>query len=371
MKIRSLQLRQLQIPFRASFKHRSADRKATQSILVLAETDRGALGMGEGCPREYVTFESIGFSLEFLSGIREEMASAAATFHDLERWVLQHELEIDQHPAAWCAMELALLDALSKDREQSIEKTISTPELAGTFQYTAVLGISPLDIFRSQLQQYAAIGFTEFKLKITGDPDIDDEKVRLISGAIPTARVRLDANNLWQSPEEIPAYLDRLTLQPSALEEPLQPGNYQGLFEIARTHRIPIILDESFLNQRHFACLADAPPGLVRINLRVSKMGGLLRSLDIARQANFRNIPIIVGAQVGETSILTRAALTVANACRGNLLAQEGAFGTFLLESDIVEPPLMFGAGGKMRPEKNLDPRRFGLQMNYTLDALY
>jgi len=28
------------------------------------------------------------------------------------------------------------------------------------------------------------------------------------------------------------------------------------------------------------------------------------------------------------------------------LVAQEGAFGTHLLEHDVVEPPLMFGAGG-------------------------
>ena len=28
------------------------------------------------------------------------------------------------------------------------------------------------------------------------------------------------------------------------------------------------------------------------------------------------------------------------------LVAQEGAFGTFLLEHDVCDPPLMFGAGG-------------------------
>jgi len=41
-------------------------------------------------------------------------------------------------------------------------------------------------------------------------------------------------------------------------------------------------------------------------------MGGILRSLAIAEQAKQIGIPIIIGAQVGETSILTRAALTLA-----------------------------------------------------------
>ena len=49
---------------------------------------------------------------------------------------------------------------------------------------------------------------------------------------------------------------------------------------------------------------------------------------------------------MGETSILTRAALTVANCARDILIAQEGAFGTHLLRRDITDPPIMFGEGG-------------------------
>ena len=75
-------------------------------------------------------------------------------------------------------------------------------------------------------------------------------------------------------------------------------------------------------------------------------MGGLLRSLDVVQAARTAGIGVIVGAQVGETSLLTRVALTVAQAAGPSLVAQEGAFGTFLLERDICDPPLMFGAGG-------------------------
>ena len=79
-------------------------------------------------------------------------------------------------------------------------------------------------------------------------------------------------------------------------------------------------------------------------------MGGILRSLAMAEEAKARGIPIIIGAQVGETSILTRTALTVANQYRDILLAQEGAFGTYLLEHDITDTPLMFGKGGMLDP---------------------
>jgi L-alanine-DL-glutamate epimerase-like enolase superfamily enzyme len=84
----------------------------------------------------------------------------------------------------------------------------------------------------------------------------------------------------------------------------------------------------------------QADPQSWIINIRISKMGGILRSLAIAEEARAMGFPIIIGAQVGETSILTRAALTLANHYRDILLAQEGAFGTYLLERDIADSTL-------------------------------
>jgi L-alanine-DL-glutamate epimerase-like enolase superfamily enzyme len=100
------------------------------------------------------------------------------------------------------------------------------------------------------------------------------------------------------------------------------------------------------------------------INVRVSKMGGLIRSLAIVEGARARGVPVVIGAQVGETSVLTRAALTVAQAAGEALMAQEGAFGTRLLERDAVEPCLMFGAGGVLRPRDypTLAGAGFGLE---------
>jgi L-alanine-DL-glutamate epimerase-like enolase superfamily enzyme len=89
-----------------------------------------------------------------------------------------------------------------------------------------------------------------------------------------------------------------------------------------------------------------SPPDTWIVNLRVSKMGGLVRSLEFLEAARAARVRVIVGAQVGETSLLTRAGLTVARAAEGILEAQEGAFGTWLLERDVCDPPLMFGEGG-------------------------
>ena len=81
-------------------------------------------------------------------------------------------------------------------------------------------------------------------------------------------------------------------------------------------------------------------------------MGGLLRSLAIVDKAINNGVPMIVGSQVGETSLLTRAGLLVAQAAKECLQAQEGAFGTYLLQYDICKPSLMFGRGGMLEPAK-------------------
>ena len=75
-------------------------------------------------------------------------------------------------------------------------------------------------------------------------------------------------------------------------------------------------------------------------------MGGILRSKNIAEQARDYGIKIIIGSQVGETSLLTRAALTLANYVKDLVIAQEGAFGNLLLKNDICESPIMFGMNG-------------------------
>ncbi len=69
---------------------------------------------------------------------------------------------------------------------------------------------------------------------------------------------------------------------------------------------------------------------------------------------------MIVGAHVGETGILTRAALTLAQGAGDALIAQEGAFGTHLLSRDLCEPPLMFGDGDVLTVEDALDPAALG-----------
>lgn len=369
MKLDELTINRLEIPFKISFSHASATRNITDSVIVVARSENHT-GYGESCPRSYVTgesFESVsGFFNKHKLSIRESITDAIT----LKEWSDAHVDAIDENPSAWCAIELALLDLLARNNDCTVEGLLGLAELSGAFKYTAVMGDSSMESFEKLLEQYHAMGFTDFKLKLSGKLAHDKNKCDVLAEQVSNARIRLDANNLWQSAGDAIAYVQNLGFDFFALEEPLKVNDYGGLALIAEELGLKVILDESFIRYQQFEYILNKPSDWI-INIRISKMGGLQRSIAIAEQARKANISCIVGAQVGETSLLTRAALTLVNDFRELILAQEGACGTYLLEHDVFYPALMFGKGGQIIQDQliKLDSFGFGLKSTGAVDS--
>ena len=334
----------LVIPFTTRFKHASAERSETSSVLVTAQTSDGVVGIGEGCPRDYVTGETVASSLAFLESHRDTLLAVDAV-SSLRDWIRAHQTAVDRHPAAFCAVELALLDALGRANGMPLEAVVGLPPLTGAFRFSAVLGDMSPEAFAQMAARYRALSMHDVKVKLSGDLARDRAKLASLGSGV---RVRVDANNLWTDPDGAATFLRGLECPLFAVEEPLAPaGRIDDLARLADGLGLPIVVDESVATAPAVTAL---PPPASRwiVNLRVSKMGGVLRSLDVVAAARAAGVGVIVGAQVGETSRLTRAALSVAHAAGPLLVAQEGAFGTQLLTRDVCEPPLMFAAGGRL-----------------------
>ncbi len=355
--MKTISLQALQIPFRTSFKHASAERHVTQSVWAEAVTVNGKTGYGEGCPREYVTGESVLSALAFFATVHSEV-SRIDSLDNLRAWVSANRERIDANPAAWCSLELALLDALAQEDNITVEALLSVPPLVGPFRYTAVLGAGALASFTEQLRRYRQFGMTDFKVKLSGEPAEDQARTSTFAAIKGKHDIlRFDANNVWPNADAAIAGLLPLPGSPFAVEEPIQANAYPEMQRVAEATGLKIILDESLLRIDQLVNLSASPHVWI-VNVRVSKMGGLLRSLALVERAAQLNLPLIVGCQVGETSLLTRAALTLAQAsiATGSLLAQEGAFGTLLLSHDVVPQSLTFGAKGYL----DLVPYRLG-----------
>ena len=345
------------VPFKVVFRHASASRRRAENLIVAAHAEDGHVGFGEGCPRDYVTGETKTSGHYFIRRHANSLIAEVRDLASLRTWVADHADDIDRNPAAFCAMETAILDLFGRMSGKCIEELVETPRPSTSFRYSAVLGNAPHPAYLWQLRRYRRRGFDDFKIKLSGDARRDGRKLGALAET--AKRVRLDANNLWRSADDCIRHLAALPRKVFAIEEPLQAGDLEGFRAVGEKTDARIVLDESLVRVEQLETLTD--PDRWIVNIRVSKMGGILRSLAVAQQARRLGVGIIVGCQVGETSLLTRAALPVMQAAGNDLVAAEGAFGTYLLRRDLTTPCLMFGHAGRLVPDQIPDAPGFGL----------
>ena len=369
VQIESLDVYRFPVPFKVVFRHASASRSEAANVIVAARGPEGLTGYGEGCPREYVTGETVATATAFIRKHAPSIVRDVGDTEGLRAWKQSHRAAIDGNPAAFCAIEIAVLDLFGKLAGRPVEDLLGISRIGGTFRYSAVLGDSSMPTFEAQARRFREMGFRDFKVKVSGDTGRDRRKLGVLTEqGDANVRIRLDANNLWREADEAVGYLRTLDAKVFAVEEPLRKGDLAGMREVARECALKIILDESLVRIRQLEALEDADVWIV--NLRISKMGGILRSLEVAAETVGRSIGLIVGAQVGETSLLTRAALTVMNEYRTGIIAAEGAFGRLLLERDLTTPGLMFGPGGELAAEAGFDPAEPGLGLRVRKERL-
>ncbi len=354
---RTLHCQSIQIPFREKFSHNTATREETETILLKIENEKGEVGYGESCPRLYVTGETIESCLKYIESVKDDILNIR-TLTDLKNYINQNTESIDSNPAAFCAIELALLDLLAREKSRSVGSLLglNTSNARVTTNYTAVMGIETWPKFLKKLFLYKLMGFSDFKLKITGHLKTDRKKIKFLSFF--SQKIRIDGNNVFHNSSEAIAYLKPLRSFIWAIEEPLQTSDFEGMEKIIAECRLHIILDESFKKADDIQRLNE----FMIPNLRISKMGGLLRTLAVIHQLENSHHKWILGSHVGEMSLLAKASLLLARHCP-KAAALEGGFGTFLLKEDYFFPNIRLSAGASIRHTIPHNEKGFGLQL--------
>jgi L-alanine-DL-glutamate epimerase-like enolase superfamily enzyme len=156
------------------------------------------------------------------------------------------------------------------------------------------------------------------KIKLTGDLDLDSERVRAVRSARPDVWLGVDANQGFKKDQ-----LDQLGAmlaehRVSLLEQPLARGREA---ELENYHRaIPIVADESV------GGIEDLP-GLVGrfdvVNIKLDKCGGLTEALMVVEEARRLGLGVMVGNMPG-TSLAMAPAFVLGQQC--DLADLDGAF---------------------------------------------
>ncbi len=346
----------LKLKLKTTFRHAAATRDEGESIWVQAKRN-GNKGYGEGCPRVYVAGDDLESSIKW---VKENFSTGNVDFDsvdDLKQWVENNGTIIDKYPSAWCAIEMALLDLFSREKDCNVETLLGLDEYKLCGRYTAVLGDDKKWKYTTLADQYLIRGLSDFKIKLNGNLERDREKLCILDDLciqyhVKDIRIRFDANNLWKDRcDEAIAHITALGGQVFALEEPVGSRNTLDISKISIATGLPIILDESLCTLDDLSLFKNIP-GKFIANIKISRVGGLIRALKLIEEIKKMGWPMIIGCHTGETSLLTRAALVAASAAGESLIAQEGAFGDYLMEREPVEPILKFGRDGLLNLSK-------------------
>ena len=346
MRLVAATLYALRIPFVESFSHSARERRACDSVVVRVRDEAGTEGYGEGAPRPYVTGETVEAMLDHLARelwprVAERDLPPMGHLAGFDAFIPDTSLPGTVAPhAARAGLELAILDCMLRRAGRSAAAVL--PPRRGRVTYSGVITAGPVDRAVKHARRMRAAGLRYVKVKVGFEDDI--VRVRAVREALgPDVSLRLDANGAWCLERAVEVLRAVAPLGVAAVEQPLPRGA-----DYARLRKaVPVLLmaDESLVT------VADAE-GLIAehavdfFNVRVSKCGGLARSLAIATRAANAGLGVQVGSQVGETAILSAAGRHLA-AALPEVTFVEGSFGTLLLTEDVTVESVRFGHRGE------------------------
>ncbi len=379
MKILRVDTSVIRLPFRFSFGHSIAARAYSDNLLVQIELEDGSIGYGEGIPREYVTGETIDGALldisNFAARLRgQDLPDFPSVKLFIDQLIEEAGLTRRRSGAAFCAVELALLDAFGKSF-----KTPSAKELGNiqrvSVQYGSVIPFGNKKAMVALLWFYKLWGFETVKLKVGGTLEDDLAKLKLVrqimgEGAI----VRVDANCAWTAEQTLIAADKFQPFNVASIEQPVKADDINGLAKIVANVQQEIVVDESLCTMQDAQDLIAAK-ACSAFNIRISKVGGLLLAQKMAALARREGLSVHMGAQVGESAILTMAGRIFAliePPCRN----YEGSNNCWLLHQDISRENLTVSlrGTGKMKLANGLGlnilkDRIEGFTIRYMPDA--
>jgi len=375
--VTELDLFAVDLPFKVAFKHAAAARTTSESLFLRARLDDGAEGWGESLPRAYVSGEAREQAFALLRDtvlpalVGRSFRSLAEAVSFLEKcdgkappeWVGPETPQT----AAWCSVDLALLDAFGRASGEPARPGAgaAAPSDAALrrYRYSGVVSAGQGWSYAVSLLKMRAFRFPQVKLKLEHDGAV---------GAARTARrllgrrvdLRTDANMAWDAEQALAVIGQLEAAGIRSFEQPVASGDLAGLARLVAESSADIMVDEGLTDRdslrrfiTHRACTAA--------NVRISKCGGLVGAYARCREALDAGLVLQVGCQVGESSLLSAAHLTLLSALAPltpGVRYAEGCFGRHLLQEDPAAPLVQFRYGG--RPPRRPPGPGLGVQVD-------
>lgn len=272
-----------------------------RNVRVRVEADMGQVGWGEASP-----FSTIhGETMEGVLAVGELLVRHLLGLdpRDVEAITLVMVRCVAGNACAKSAFDMACYDLSARAAQLPLYAFLggNRPRAMHT-DYTISLG--PLAEMAEKARWIVVREFPSIKIKLGGPPnerfsvDPDVARVRAIFRAAgPLVPLRLDANQGWTVDRALKILTELAGLPTQDCEAPIPRREFLLLPKIRAASPIPIMADESCwdeLDLQHLLALGAVD----KVNLKLSKAGGLFRARILLRLAEEHHIPVQMGGSL-------------------------------------------------------------------------
>jgi len=344
MQIRDVRVTLADIPVKRPHVMSFTTLRAVNFVFVRLETAAGLVGWGEAACLGGPTWsaesaESVAVTIERYVApwlVGRDATGIEALRGDMAR-------RVQGNPFARGAVEMALWDLAGRALDVPVHRL-----LGGCVRDRVPLSWSlavadPEEEIAEAIAQIAR-GVGIFKIKMGAHAlGHDLARVGRIREAVgPDVRLRVDANQGWDRPTALRAIHALEPYDLDFVEQPVSQWDLEGLAELGRRARVPIMADESCASPQDALALVRLG-GVSLVSLKLTKSAGLLGSLAIARIVEAAGLGGYVGCMI-ETSLGTAAYLQLALVAAPVTWGCE-LFGPLLLAGDVVRQPVSYADG--------------------------
>ena len=315
MKILTADLFLYEAPFRFGYPSAHLLRLKADSVILALQCEGGITGYGESAPRPYVTGETN-------VSVRELIRNHFTPFligreinkrEDMEK-IIRHleqicqEGGITRYRSALGAVDIALFDALGKCRGIPACLLLG-PALRKELPWSLPVPLLSEEEIRRFYKGTSRRTFRSLKVLVGRNEEENLKRLKLIRNLFGNEiEVRIEANGQWTTDEAFSNLKKMKKYAIAAVEQPVAKEDMEGMKAIREAFGISVIADESLCSPEDAEELLNRGACNI-LNIKVSKVGGLLAAYRIAGIAASRGGSCLLGAHVGETGILASAAL--------------------------------------------------------------
>ncbi len=243
------------------------------STIVEVETDSGMSGYGEVCPLG--PFYLPAYAEGVRAGIKE-LAPHLLGSDPLQLDVLNRRMDaaLKGHPYVKSGIDMACWDILGQVAALPVCELLGGRCGDDFVLYRAISQESP-DQMAAKVAGYRDEGYRRFQLKVGADPQLDIERIRLVSDLLePSDKLIADANTGWLMHEaaRVVRAVDDVDVY---IEQPCL--TYEECLSIRQRTSHPFVLDE-VVNDIDMLLRGHADRAMDVVNIKISKFGGLTKA---------------------------------------------------------------------------------------------